>query len=289
MLNKYVERAYAKVNFNLKVLPKRSDGYHCIESIFQTVDLYDELTVFAVDDVGFNLVCDSMDLPAHNTLTAAYQAFKECSGCEIPGITVYLKKGIPAGGGLGGGSADAAALIRVLEQMCGIKLSVEQLNYIAGKTGSDVFFFMNCDSEGKGAALVSGRGEIIEKIDPRHDLLLLLVFPGVSSSTKEAYDLVDAEMLLENKVKYPDFKDLQNIYRSKPKNWRFKNSFTPVLCKKYENIEKALDLLKKTGAEYVEMSGSGSTVFGVFTLRQQAMYCCNLLADSWNCVLAQTV
>lgn len=289
MLNKYVERAYAKVNFNLKVLPKRSDGFHCIESIFQTVNLYDELTVVLVDDVGFNLVCDSMDLPAHNTLTAAYQAFKECIHCEVPGIKVYLKKGIPAGGGLGGGSADAAALIRVLEQICGVKLSDEQLDYIAAKTGSDVFFFVHCNSEGKGAALVSGRGEVIEKIEPRQDLLLLLVFPGISSSTKEAYDLVDSEMKLGNKVKYPDFKDLQIIYRSKPENWGFKNSFTPVLCKKYISIGRALELLKKTGAEYVEMSGSGSTVFGVFTLRQQAIYCCNLLADSWNCVLAQTV
>ena len=289
MLTEYVERAYAKVNFNLNVLPRRSDGFHSIESIFQTVDLFDLLTVTISENEGCKVVCEALNLPVQNTLTAAYQAFRECTDCTVPGINVSLKKGIPAGGGLGGGSSDAAALIRVLERMCGLKLSEKQLDYIAGKTGSDVFFFMNCDSEGKGAALVSGRGECIKKIESRQDLLLLLVFPTVFSSTKEAYELVDNDLQMGYKVKCPDFANLAEIYAQEPKNWGFKNSFTPALCKKYSAIKEALDQLKKTGAEYVEMSGSGSTVFGVFTLRQQAIYCSNLLADSWNCVLSQTV
>ena len=289
MLNEYVERAYAKVNFNLNVLPRRSDGFHSIESIFQTVDLFDELNVTTSEDDCCNVVCEKMILPVQNTLTMAYQSFRECTNCTVPGIRVSLKKGIPAGGGLGGGSSDAAALIRVLEKMCGLKLTENQLDYIAGKTGSDVFFFMHCGPEGKGSALVSGRGEFVKKIESRQDLLLLLVFPAVASSTKEAYMLVDDDLQKGYKVKCPDFKDLAAIYADQPKNWGFKNSFTPALCKKYSEIKEALEQLKKTGADYVEMSGSGSTVFGVFTLRQQAIYCSNLLADSWNCVLAQTV
>jgi 4-diphosphocytidyl-2-C-methyl-D-erythritol kinase len=289
MLNEYVERAYAKVNFNLKVLPKRSDGFHNIESIFQTVDLFDELNVTTSENDCCNVVCEKLNLPVQNTLTMAYQAFRECTACDVPGIRVVLKKGIPAGGGLGGGSSDAAALIRVLEKMCGLKLSESQLDYIAGKTGSDVFFFMHCGPDGKGAALVSGRGEHVKRIESRQDLLLLLVFPAVASSTKEAYSLVDEDIQKGYKVKCPDFKDLASIYADEPKNWGFKNSFTPSLCSKYKEIDRALEQLKKTGADYVEMSGSGSTVFGVFTLRQQAIYSSNLLADSWNCVLAQTV
>ena len=284
-----MERAYAKVNFNLRILPKRSDGFHSIESIFQTVDLFDELTVIESDDEGCSIHCETMKLPERNTLTSAYQAFTECVDCNVPAVKVFLRKGIPAGGGLGGGSADAAALIRVLERMCGTKLSDSQLDYVAGKTGSDVFFFMHCDSEGKGAALVGGRGECIKKIQSRHDLYLLLVFPSVASSTKEAYDLVDERLKLEKDVGYPDFERLPVIYAGKPESWKFKNSFTPSLCSKYKEIEGALAQLKKAGAEYVEMTGSGSTIFGVFTLRQQAIYSCNLLADSCNCVLAQTV
>ena len=289
MLNEYVERAYAKINFNLNVLPRRSDGFHSIESIFQTVDLFDELNVTTSEDDCCNVVCEKMILPVQNTLTMAYQSFRECTNCTVPGIRVSLTKGIPAGGGLGGGSSDAAALIRVLEKMCGLKLTENQLDYIAGKTGSDVFFFMHCGPEGKRAALVSGRGEFVKKIESRQDLLLLLVFPAVASSTKEAYMLVDDDLQKGYKVKCPDFKDLAAIYADQPKNWGFKNSFTPALCKKYSEIKEALEQLKKTGADYVEMSGSGSTVFGVFTLRQQAIYCSNLLADSWNCVLSQTV
>lgn len=289
MLNEYRERAYAKVNFNLNVLKRRSDGFHGIESIFQTIDLFDELIVTSDKDVGCNIICDSMDLPENNTLSTAYQAFYECTGLEKLGVKICLNKGIPAGGGLGGGSADAAALIRVLEKIHGIRLTVQQIDFIAAKTGSDVFFFMYCDSEGKGAALVSGRGEYVKRIDSRQDLFLLLIFPGILSSTKEAYALVDEVLETECKVKCPVFGDLLSIYKDNPNRWTFKNSFTPSLCKKYDTIQKALEDLKNVKAEYVEMSGSGSTVFGVFTLWQQAIYSCNLLADTWNCVLVQTL
>ena len=299
MKNTYCEKAYAKVNFNLRVFPKRADGinsgYHDIESIFQTVDLYDELMVCVSAEPGCKVTCDSMVLPENNTLVLAYKAFCEIAGVEVPGISVKLKKGIPAGGGLGGGSSDAAALVRVLENICGLKLTVEQIDYIAGKTGSDVFFFMYCDSDGTGTALVSGRGENVKRIQSRKDLLLLLVFPEISSSTKEAYALVD-EMLekaktegRENEVKYPDFNELEAVYRSSPEAWNFINTFTPALCGKYNDIKSALKVLRKTGAKYSEMSGSGSTVFGVFTSEQQATDICNLLGDSWNCVLARTL
>lgn len=290
MLSKVFEKAYAKVNFNLRVYPKRmACEYHDIESVFQTVDLYDELTVTVKSESGCTVKCDSMELDPKNTLTMAYQAFCEtASGCgDIPGVEVILKKGIPAGGGLGGGSSDAAALVRGLEKMSGIKLSAQQLYYIAERTGSDVFFFMNCDEEGKGCALVSGRGEIVKKIDGRQDLYLLLIFPELHSSTKEAYALVDEllarEVNCEREVIYPDLSELEEIYRRDPKNWIFINTFTPALVSRYSVIGEALEEVRETGAQFADMSGSGSTVFGVFTLRQQAIYSCNLLAGKWSC------
>lgn len=289
MVNKIHTRAYAKVNFNLNVLPVRSDGFHNIESIFQTINLYDELIVTQIEEKCCLVHCDSLFLPQNNTLTSAYQAFCDVVDIAVPGISVELKKEIPSGGGLGGGSSDAAALVRVLEKMCGVSLSSNQLDYIASKIGSDVFFFMHCDKDGKGCALISGRGEIVKEIKPRHDLYLLLIFPDEFSSTKEAYSLVDKEISSGNQIKCPDFWDLEKIYNSDIQKWTFKNSFTPVISNKLKNVGNAVSELKKSGCCYAEMSGSGSTIFGVFTLEQQAENVSDLLAESWKCKLVRTV
>lgn len=294
MKEQFCARAYAKVNFNLKVYPKDEKScFHNIESIFQTVDLFDELTVTVKPVKGCSVQCESVVLPLKNTLTSAYDVFCEVAEVDVPGINVELKKGIPSGGGLGGGSSDAAALVRLLQKICGISLSENQLDYIADKTGSDVFFFMHCDSEGKGAALVSGRGQIIKKINPRNDLFLLLIFPKFSSSTKEAYSLVDESFkelnLSDYKEEYPVFDELEAIYCRNVEEWVFKNTFTLPLSRKYSQISCALEDLRKSGALFSDMSGSGSTVFGVFTLRQQAINSCSLLAEIWNCVVVKTI
>ena len=283
----FTEKAYAKVNFNLRVLPKRSDGFHNIESIFQTIDLFDELVLTPTEGCGCFVECSSLDLPKNNTLTLAYDAFCQIAETRVPGVKVQLKKGIPSGGGLGGGSSDAAALVRGLERLCNIKLSESQLNYIAEKTGSDVFFFMNCDDRGRGCALVSGRGEFVKKIQGRKDLFLVLIFPAISSSTKEAYALVDK--MLENVTicSVPELKDLEAIYRKAPGQWNFINTFTPSLCSIYSDLSRALGGLKNNGAEFADMSGSGSTLFGVFSKRQRAKACMKLLATTWNCALVQ--
>lgn len=289
MLDYITARAYAKINFGLKVLPKREDGFHNIESIFQTIDLYDELTVTPVLKKGCDVICDSIQLPEVNTLTKAYASFCEVTGKEDFGISVQLKKGIPAGGGLGGGSSDAAALIRCLEKLYDIKLNDNQLDVIADKTGSDVFFFMHCDQDGRGCALVSGRGEIIKKIAPRNDIYLLLILPGVNSSTKEAYSLVDKAFEDNTAITSPDFAELENIYRKSIDEWTFTNTFTPVIAGAYKEVCKAIKDLKETGCCYAEMSGSGSTVFGAFTVRQQAIKARVLLEKAWVCKLIQTV
>ncbi len=282
-------RAYAKINFGLRVLPGRADGFHGIESIFQTVDLYDELTLTVAEEKGCFVHCSSMELPENNTLTKAYKAFCEVAGKEVPGVKIELKKGIPSGGGLGGGSSDAAALTRMLEKLCNVRLSDSQLDYVASVTGSDVFFFMHCDEEGRGAALVSGRGEIVRNIQARDDLFLILIFPKVSSSTKEAYALVDEALAKGNALISPEFDELELVYRRQPEKWTFINTFTPVISEKYKEIGRAIEALRSLNCNYAEMSGSGSTVFGVYASRQEAESAAKKLADSWNCKLARTV
>ena len=284
-MKSFTEKAYAKVNFNLRVLPCRTDGYHNIESIFQTVDLYDELDVALSELTGCFVECNSLKLPLQNTLTKAYDAFCCVTGIKVPGVIVKLRKGIPAGGGLGGGSSDAAALIRVLSKICNVNLNAQQLDYIASKTGSDVFFFMHCDDDGTGCALVSGRGEIVKKIKPRRDLYLLLVFPGIVSSTKEAYELVDKQLASGTQNDFVILESLEEEYRKDPSQWRFINTFTPSLCGVYSDLKSALGTLKKIGADFCDMSGSGSTLYGVFTSKQRAISVMDLLATTWNCTI----
>ncbi len=283
----YTEKAYAKVNFNLRVLPKRSDGFHNIESIFQTIELFDELEVSVQEEHGCFVECQSFALPENNTITSAYEAFCTVTDVKVPGVHIVLKKGIPAGGGLGGGSSDSAALVRVLQKICNVRLKQKQLDYIADKTGSDVFFFMNCDDDGTGTALVSGRGEIVKRIQSRTDLYLVLVFPDLSSSTKEAYELVDSRLNLDCGEIYTVLERLEEEYRKNPSEWNFKNTFTPSLCSRYSDLSRALGALKNVGADFCDMSGSGSTLYGVFTSKQRAEACMNRLAQSWKCALVQ--
>lgn len=282
-------KAFGKINLNLRVLPLKKDGFHDIESIFQTISLYNQVIVEEKNCADCEVFCDTIVLPQKNTITMAYEAFCQIAGVDVPGVKVTLIKGIPAGGGLGGGSSDAATFIRLLQKICRIKLSDEQLDFIASKTGSDVFFFMHCDEEGKGAALVSGRGDKVKKIHSRTDLYLLLIFPGVGSNTKEAYSMVDSFLAHGDKLNYPDFNELETIYRLPPEKWNFNNTFYFALEDKIPEIKKALDELKKTDAVYTAMSGSGSTVFGVYTSLENAKKAEQMVSNSWSVKLVQTL
>jgi len=280
MLNGISVFAPAKVNVGLKVLPKRADGFHGIESIFQTVSLCDELIITPVPGSSICRVqCDTMELPEKNTITSAYDAFRKLTG-KAPAVSVTLIKHMPAGGGLGGGSSDAAAFLRALCRLTETSLSMEQADKIAGEVGSDVFFFLHCQHPG--CAVVAGRGEKITVIPPRNDLHMLLVFPGVHSSTREAYGLVDEYMESGKTVVCPEFSELETVYNCPIREWTFANSFTPAISGKYPEIGKALADLRKTGAVFAEMSGSGSTVFGVFDSAAEAENACCELAQYWN-------
>ena len=285
MLTEISVSAPAKINVGLKVLPVRKDGFHSIESIFQTVGLYDDLNIKLIDGFGrCEVSCADIVLPKKNTIVLAYKAFSEICG-GIKSVSVTVKKGIPSGGGLGGGSSDAASVIRALERLNGVKLSDEQLDSIAAKVGSDVFFFLRAAS---GAAIVTGRGEIVRHIKRRNDLTFLLVFPHVSSSTKEAYDLIDEFYSSGCSMVFPEVARLEEIYNSPLNKWTFKNSFTAVLKSKYAEIGNALTELSNVNAPYCEMSGSGSTLFGVFYSVGEAQAAAEKLkADGFKCTVVQ--
>ena len=166
--------APAKINLGLKVLPKREDGFHAIESIFSTVSLCDEVCITLTDKKNTcNVKCDLMELPKKNTVSSSYEGFQKISGKDLPGVDVLIKKKIPSGGGLGGGSSDGASFIKAFNRLSGLALSHDQLRQIAAMVGSDVFFFLECDDSGKGAAIVTGRGEVVRIVPdrlPNHQL-----------------------------------------------------------------------------------------------------------------------
>lgn len=285
MLNEITVTAPAKINFGLRVFPKREDGFHSIESLFQTVSLYDELVIKKRDDKECVVFSGDFVLPPDNTITLAFAAFFSVVNADIFGIDVTLKKQIPSGGGLGGGSSDAAAVIKALAKMCGLGLTLEQKKQIAGLIGSDVFFFLLADT---GCAVVSGRGEFVKQIEPRYDFYLLLSFPGVHSNTKDAYRLIDNSV---DRMEYPASAELETVYRMPFDKWNFVNSFTPVISGKYKAVDDALREMKNIGTcHYAEMTGSGSTVFGVFSSEKEAMDACDAVEKNWHgCTVVRPV
>lgn len=275
--------APAKINLGLKVLPLRSDGFHGIESIFSTVGLYDELVIKSVSGKNVCTVkCDLFELPKKNTVSSTYEAFKQLAEIDLPSVEVLIKKKIPLGGGLGGGSSDGASFLKALNKISGINISYTGLREIAAKVGSDVSFFLDCDDQGKGAAIVMGRGEQVKPVHRRSDLHYLMIFPGVHSSTKEAYSLVDEFYESGRKLEYPSLDELESIYYGSIEKWNFVNTFTSVIAKKYSIIEQAISALKDNGALFTDMSGSGSTVFGVFPSEHDVIKARNVLSGSWN-------
>lgn len=278
MLSIVHELAPAKLNLTLKVLPKRADGFHNIESIFQKIRLCDELTVARSASAGCSLQVHGMDLPAENTVQKAFSLFAEVAQIR-EGVSVDLVKRIPSGAGMGGGSSDAAALLRALNSLFSAGVPDETLAEIAGKVGSDVPFFLYGD-----CAVVSGRGEIVRPVCGRRDLYFVVICPDVHSSTKEAYALVD-EWNMNNsvsKVDWPSLDELEGIYNKPAVEWNFSNSFTQPLTDKYPEIREALAAITVAGADFSEMTGSGSTVFGVFEAQEKAQDAYNRLASCFK-------
>ncbi|HNY17868.1 MAG TPA: 4-(cytidine 5'-diphospho)-2-C-methyl-D-erythritol kinase [Treponemataceae bacterium] len=259
--------APCKINLHLRVLRRRADGFHDIESVFQLVSLADGLTVSVSGPEGASRVLSPlMELPAVNTVSRAIELFRAETGIRS-GIAVDLEKRVPAGAGLGGGSSDAAATLVALDRLFRTDLSRAALDAMAAKIGSDVPFFLS-----GGAAIVEGRGERVTPIPARDDLYGVLIWPGVHSSTAEAYGLVDAWHASHGDLgaDWPAVSELADRYHGPVGDWRFANSFTAPLEARYPAIRDARLALVASGAAFAEMSGSGSSVFGLFADRQAA-------------------
>lgn len=313
MLETVTTFALAKINLGLKVKKARSDGFHNIASIFSTVNLRDELTVSLTDENNHQISdeCCKVDckseiqenfvLPDENTLTKAYKAFCVLTDNK-KGVYVKLKKRIPVGSGLGGGSSDASSFIQSLNLIFGTQLDETAQMKIAEKVGSDCFFFTKSlfDSKSKNGfyvAFVEGRGEKVSRIEMRNDYSILLLIPEVSVSTKIAYDLVDKyyslnkSLISKEKIDKKNFTDkelFENIYKMPIKDWKklgLSNDFTNPIIENYPKIKNALNAMLLVGADFVDMSGSGSTIYGIFENQKKAITAKKMLESNWKVIL----
>lgn len=245
-------KSYAKINLSLDVVSKREDGYHNIASIMQRIDIYDEMEIEKSDVFKF---FSDMELPDENTVTKAYKIITEYIGRELPvGIKLYKK--IPTGAGLAGGSANAATLFEEINRIYNLNLNTDELRELGVKVGADVPFMI-----GGKTALCEGIGEAITDLDiDFKKLKALIVNPGFEVSSNEVYSNMNL------KVDRVDFNSLIDALRNENLveiSKYLRNDMEDFVFKKYievENIKK--EILKYTSATL--MSGSGSTVYGLF-------------------------
>jgi len=278
-------RAPAKVNLSLRVLRRRTDGYHDLDTLFQAIDLYDEVEVELVGG-GVSLSVErAADLgPEESNLAhRAASAFIEAAGAET-GVRVRLTKHIPVGAGLGGGSSDAAAVLRCLSALIpGVGAS--RLAEIGAVLGSDVPFFLGESPLARGR----GRGELLQPLDPLPPTDLVLVSPPVRVSTAEAY-----RALADNRAAGMERPD--PVAAPVATSWNDPtavsiNDFEPLMAASHPEIAGALASLLSVGASLARMTGSGSTCFGLFDDREAAERAAEALAEEtgWPCVAARTL
>lgn len=269
-------RAPAKVNLRLEVLGLRPDGYHEIRSWIYPVGLWDEIIVERTGG-EFELLCDHPAVPREDLCLRAARAFYQRTGLK-GGARVVLKKRIPVGSGLGGGSSDAAATIKGLCALWGVELSEEEILELGSQVGSDVPFFLR----GK-PALVGGRGErILEDLPPLKAFLIIL-FPGKGISTEEVY------RRLPSLTKPGEGNKI--IEEFPPKNWKgfLYNALEPVAEGILPEVRELKEALMCTGAEGALMSGSGSAVFGIYEKEEVAKEAFGKLkAFPWEVFLVRT-
>ncbi len=260
-------KAPAKINLFLKILNRRSDGYHEIESLMQKITLFDLLHLSRQGD-SVSLSCNGRPVPENreNLVYRAARAFFSATGIT-PGVQIILEKKIPVAAGLGGGSSDAAAVLYGLNRLLSADLGLESLMDIGLQLGADVPFFLQ-DCSG---AVATGIGECIRKVKSIRDYWILLVNPGFEVSTKWAYENFPLTSSANPYILARGREMDRNLNTVPPGLFEeLGNDLEVVTINRYPEIGDIKKELKKAGAVTALMSGSGPTVFGLFSGKKQA-------------------
>ncbi len=244
----------AKINLGLDIVNRRPDGYHDIETVFYPIALQDivEIVPARGSETTLTTYGRVIDCPMEkNLVVKAYRLMEK--EFDLPPVDIYLHKNIPDGAGLGGGSSDAANVLLALNEMFELNLTKEELAKRAARLGADCAFFIY-----NSPMMATGIGDVLSPIDvPLHGKTLLLVKPDVSVPTAEAYSRVTprkSDTPLAEVIKMPIDK------------WKnaLKNDFEPSVFSTHPELSEIKDKIKQSGAVYASMSGSGSSIFGIF-------------------------
>ena len=271
------EPAYAKLNLTLDVLDKRQDGYHNIKSIMQTISVRDDVEIDIGTEKPWKLLCTKEGIPTdeRNLAWKAAQVYFDRIGKDPDGIEIRITKRIPMQAGLGGGSADAAAVLRGLNEHYGHPLSIWALAELGSEVGSDVPF---CTIGG--TALVEGRGEKVRKLPDMPDCVLVVCKPDFSISTPVLYQEIDSTVigkrpnhtLMESALLAGDLGLVsQNLC----------NVFDPVVTKEHLELNYIKSIFNSYGSLGQQMTGSGSAVFAVVPNFEYAAVICNMLRENY--------
>lgn len=257
--------APAKINIGLQVGNMRYDGYHPIQTFMQTVELYDWIYLDDAEEFVFSTMNFKFPADEKNLCVKAYEAFSQAVGIDKQ-VSIKLEKNIPMGAGLGGGSSDAAAVIWGLNRLWSTGLSNTEMADIGGRVGSDVPFFLAAPD---GAGFCSGRGEIVEQMDPVFNGWALIVYDGIYISTKEAYRLIDIN--LTNCKKIINLRSfVSHCFPAQKGLIGVTNDFFDIVRFQHPVLQEIALSLERQGSSYSSLSGSGSAVFGLFNTESEA-------------------
>jgi len=242
----------AKINLGLYITSKRSDGYHELVSCFYPVAWEEALEIIPASSFSFS--SSGLTIPGEsgtNLVVKAYELMKK--NHNIPTSAIHLHKAIPMGAGLGGGSADAAVTLLLLNQLYNLSLSKDELMRLCAQLGSDCTFFIH-----NTPCMATSRGEVLAPVTlSLKGYQILLVHPGIHISTQQAYAGVKPQPLNFN---------VEELLKEKPSSWKNKlsNQFEEHLFVQFPEVAQIKEKLYSLGADYASMSGSGSAVYGIF-------------------------
>ena len=274
----------AKVNLGLHVHGKREDGFHELETIFQMVSLFDDVELELLSS-GIKLECDTPGIPTDDTnlVCKAALLLRKSYQVEGKGVSIRLKKKIPFGAGLGGGSGNAAGVLMGLNRLWDLNIEREKLFTLAAELGSDVPFFLTSP-----CALGKGRGERLKVLESCSKFQVLLVFPGFPIATSWVYQNLRLKLtkrpnnisILRKNLSLSDITSLgSQLY----------NDLESVVIQKFPEVKVVKDELWAWGALGVLLSGSGSAVFGIFDDPEKAQVACASLNGDWERVVTETI
>jgi len=279
-MNKLTLIAPAKINIGLNIVSKRTDGFHNLETFFYPInDLYDEITFEKNDEVIFDSNNELLVIDASNLVLKAFGLIEKLAQQNI-NVKIYLEKNIPIGAGLGGGSSNAACTLLGLNKLFDLNLSLDVLHALALQLGSDVPFFIESKP-----AIGYSRGEILKKTHTKIDYPILIVNPGIHISTKEAFqNIIPRKPAFD----YDYFAQTQNIDFNFI-NDKLTNDFEPNVMGTYSEIKEIKESMIDAGALFSLMSGTGSTVYGIFENSEQAQKVLENLPSSYFKFLSHEV